>query len=510
MKIGESTATIFRFLVPINFIVRCVKSLLKFSSGWIRTRNWKRIVPASIPFFVIIVLAWSLVAHRLPWRRQQIVQNYKAAATNAAEVHDIAGYRLAFRRMLEMSGGGPSLQFEFASTLYELGEHNEALRMMSGMAPLNKRGYEPAHRFLLSKMQPGESRQSDLIRAVHLSHIIGLKSDARSERLELVKLLAGYKNYDRAEDVLRPTLDKYPEDSLTIARMKAHAGDVQAARSEARHACKILRPIVHSDPDNIERRIQLAQGHIFLADPANALQVLLENQSASADIPVPDRLCEAMASTFAIWLNLMPLEQQSVQRTCLKRLAALPESQTPKVRQAEDPKAATIARVASAVDDRHFFASVMKSSRRNVVIPFLRGTIAATNGDWSTAEQQLRSALVHAADDPSINNNLALIVMNNANGLKDSSVRLKGIQEALLMAARSVDASPEIAEFHETYAQVLALSGSHALAVAEWKQCLTMGLSTRQIHRSLAASLRSLGLSSEANQHELESQNAAF
>ena len=506
MKIGESIAVVFQFVVPIHLIGRCVASLWNFSCGWIRTRHWLRIVPASIPFAVIIVLAWSLVAHRLPWRRQEIVDNYKTAADRAVQSHDTAGYRLAFRRLLEMDGGSQNLRFEFASTLYDLGEHDEAMRMMAGMAPLQQRGYEPAHRFMLARLPAGESHQIHLIRAVHLSHIIGQNADARSERIELVKLLASYKNYDRAEEVLRPTLDKYPEDSLAIAQMKARSGEVQAARSEARHACEILRPIVASEPENVKRRIQLAQGHIFLAEPANALKVLLESLPESADTPVDSRLCEAMASTYSVWLSLMPRQQQDSERACLRRLAALPQLQI----LDEEAKSTSVDHVSTALDDKQLFASTIESSRRTIVVPFLRGTIAATEGDWPAAERSLRLALIQADRDPSINNNLACVLVNAAASIKDENARLTTIHEALRLSAQAIETSPDIAEFHETHAQVLALNGSHEQAVGEWKQCLAMGLSTRKIHLALAASLKLLGLISEASRYEQESRNSAF
>ena len=74
-----------------------------------------------------MLLLWSLLAHRLPGRRKTMIDDYRMAASVAAAAGETADYRLNFRRMLEMSGGGPQLRFEFAATLYQLGEKDEAL-----------------------------------------------------------------------------------------------------------------------------------------------------------------------------------------------------------------------------------------------------------------------------------------------------------------------------------------------------------------------------------------------
>ena len=507
MKSRGIVAAIIRFFVRSwRSIFRAASAIGKLANGWFRSRRWSRLCPGAFPLIISIVLSWSLLAHRIPGQRERMIEDYRLAAQAAAESGDVKDYRLNFRRMLEISGGGPKLRFEFASTLYSLGEEDEALRMMSGLAPVQTGGYPPAHRFLASHLPAGQSRQIDLIRAVHLSHIVSQNSSARAERLELVSLLAKYKNYDRAEKLLRPTLDKFPEDCLTIARLKVRAGNIEAGRSEARRACEVLRPIVAREPGNLIRRLQLAQSYVFLAEPDNSLKVLLKALPESVDPPPDTMLLEAITTTLGVWLSLMPAEKQTVQRECLRQLAALAEASNTD----DHSTTANGADVASAPDDRQFLSEVMQSPRRQVVVLFLEGTIAAAEGNWSVAEQRLRSASDCLPDDPSINNNLAWILAKSSESLMDKAAREATLNEASLMSARSIDASPDVAAFHETYAQVLAMSGRHSQAIAEWEQCLSMGLRSRHIHKSLAASLNILGKTTEAQQHELESRNAGF
>lgn len=522
MKLPEAMKVAIGFLIPVSAIAKTARSLFEFSMGWLKTRRWSRLLVVSIPFAVVAILAWSLLVHRVPGHRQSLITNYRNAAREAVESNDVAAYRLSFRRVLEMSGGDPSLRFEFASSLYQLGEKDEAVCMMSGLAPLKTGGYEPAHRFLAthftidnfkeSPLTPAQALQIDLLRAVHLGHIIRQNTDARTERIELVKLLADHRSYDRAEKYLRPTLDKYPEDSLTIARLKARTGKIEAARADARHACKILSAAVEKDPKNLARRIQLAQAYVFLSESGRALNTLCEAIPDSPEAPVPAQLVEASSKTYAVWLSLMPERQQNIQRTCLARRAALPDTVVDSDSTKPMPTADSSPSTRNGVNasDVSFFSSVIASPRRTIVVPFLRGSIAAADNDLATAEELLRYAQTNGADDPSVNNNLAWTLLQKLANVANSDEQSMLLNEALQLATRAVETAPEIPEFRETFAQLLAKNGQHELAVNEFKQCLSMGLETRQIQKSLAVSLNILGHTKEASIHEMHSRRQEY
>lgn len=518
MKLIEAIKAVLLFLIPVHAISEAVYGLPAFVSGWFRTRHWKRLFPASIPLAVSLLLAWSLLVHRWPRHRESLITKYRTSAHQAVDSGDVAAYRLNFRRVQEMSGGGSQLRFEFASTLYRLGEKDEAVRMMSGLAPLKTGDYEPAHRFLASHftkanftdspLTAAQSLQVDLLRAVHLGHVISLNSDARNERLELVKLLAEHRSFDRAEKFLRPTLDKYPEDSLTIARLKARSGKIEAARADARHACEILSAIIEQHPNNLARRIQLAQAHVFLSESDRALNTLCEAIPESPTTPVDSQLAEAISRTYAVWLSLMPDRQQNIQRTCLARLAALPDTEidadSAELSSPADASPSTMTAVDAS--DVSFFSRIIASPRRTIVVPFLRGSIAAADGNLPAAEKLLRYARSNSADDPSVNNNLAWTLLQTLDNIASHDDHAMQLGEALQLATRAVETAPQIPEFRETLAQLLAKAGQHELAVTEFRQCLSMGLESRQIHKSLAATLNILGQKQEASYHELESR----
>lgn len=522
MKLPSAMGALLQFLIPVCAIAKAARSLLAFGIGWLKTRRWSRLRAAFIPITVVVVLTWSLLVDRLPGHRQSLIANYRSASREAVDANDVAAYRLNFRRVLEMSGGDPSLRFEFASSLYQMGENDEAVRMMSGLAPLKTGGYEPAHRFLASHftksnfkdsaLTAAHAMQIDFLRAVHLGHIIGQNTDARTERLELVKLLAEHRSYDRAEKFLRPTLDKYPEDRLTIARLKARTGKIEAARADARHACEILSVAVENDPNNLVRRIQLAQAYVFLSESGRALNTLCEAIPESPETPVAVQLVEATSKTYAVWLSLMPGWQRNIQRNCLARLAALPveeiDSNSTEPRSSPDSSPSTVNGVDTA--DVAFFSRVIVSPRRTIVVPFLRGSIAAADRNLSKAEELLRYAQTNGADDPSVNNNLAWTLLQKLANVADNDKHAKQLDEALQLATRAVETAPEIPEFRETFAQLLAKNGQHELAVNEFKQCLSMGLETRQIQKSLAVSLNILGHTKEASIHEMQSRRQEY
>ena len=139
-------------------------------------------------------------------------------------------------------------------------------------------------------------------------------------------------------------------------------------------------------------------------------------------------------------------------------------------------------------------------------MPFLRGSIAAADGNFLEAEELLRYAQASAADDPSVNNNLAWTLLQQLATIADDEKHTLQLDEALQLATRAVETAPEIPEFRETFAQLLAKAGQHELAVSEFKQCLSMGMKGFEIHKSLATSLSILGQTQEASDHELKSR----
>ena len=446
--------------VSLYSIPNAAAGLMAFASGWLRSRPWLQLWSATLPLAVSLLLLWSLFANRLSDHRQSLIDDYRSAAQTAADARDTAGYRLNFRRVLELSGGRLPLRFEFASTLYDLGETDEALRMMSGLAPVKDGGYEPAHRFLADHIPADQSPRTDLLRAIHLGHIIARNSDARPERLQLVHLLSRHRSYERAEKLLRPTLNRFPEDSLTIARLKVRTAGIDAARSEAQHACQILQTIVTKEPDNIQRRIQLAQGYVFLARSGQALDVLCEAVPETPEALVDTALVDAMSRTYGIWLSLLPEQQRAIQRTCLSQLSMIPEpTEISDTRKPDDSKLSTL-KVPGAPEpaDAVFFAAILRSPHRGVVIPFLRGTIAGADGNLPVAEERLRIALSHAPDNPSISNNLAWVMLQDLKNVRGKVQRTARCDEALQLSKQAVDAAPGVPEFAGTYAALLAAS----------------------------------------------------
>jgi len=236
-------------------------------------------------------LCWAILQARQESEKTVLLERYLTSARRAAEQNDAQGMHLNFRRAQLLSQSDPKVTFEYAETVYKMGSLPAAVQMMSGLAATDRTGYLPAHRFLLQNAVIDDPMKADMFRAVHLRSIIQGESGSREKRVQLLNILIRYRRFDQADALLRQTFDQYPEDRLALARMKARAGQISEARKEALEACQQLKIQVTGAPQDATRRIQLAQGYVFLGQFQNALSCLIEGVDETKPKPLIDKHC---------------------------------------------------------------------------------------------------------------------------------------------------------------------------------------------------------------------------
>lgn len=491
----------------LRLIGRSLAAVFWFCVSWFRTRRPTRLITALPAVLLGVAFLWSIFEARMEHRQDSLLKDYLAAASNAVHQEYEEAARLYFRRAQVLSKDNVEVTFKYASALFELHKESESLQMMSAIAPLRQAGYAPAHRFLIDHTSFADASKSDLFRAIHLGHIIRLSKNNRAERFELLAILVRYKRFDHADALLRETLDLFPEDRLTLARMKAKAGKIDEAREEARLACQSLSPIVQMEPGNTDRRTQLAQGHVFLGEFGTALEIL------AAGLPTDPSpvLVDAMSHTYERWFSVLPPIQQASQLACLRRLVDLP---TP----AQSGSTETSLQMISESSPLPLFRKVINGERGKHFLPLLLGSANAASGNLASAEQNLRTAMSTVSRDPTVCNNLAWVLCEKvrrelteeviANGklfvdhtTELSEAQQSSLSEAFTISNEAVQAVPKVCEFRETHAQICSLLGKHQEAVDDLNACLAAGMKSRAMHQTLSVSLTALGRLDESLVH---------
>jgi Flp pilus assembly protein TadD len=526
-------------LIPeVLWFGRFLTSLVIFFWMWIRSRRLMRLVIATPAIALTIAFAWAVIVSHLRSRDPALLEHYLSLARQAVGESELKDARLLFRRAQQLAPGDQNITMELASSLFQLNERSEAYQLLGSIAPVQKSGHLPAHRFLAENPPELSPVQQDRFRAIHLSHLVRNSAETRQERIQLLQMLARYRKFDDVEKLIREALDRYPEDRLFLAQLKAREGDQPGARLETEQACEALTAIVAKEPRNADRRIQLAQGLVFLSRFADAICVMSEGmtdtQSAGFVLSTTDsvegdstygdvvrdsndrgelektrqndvgqndvgqndvgqndvgqndeererKLALTLSNTYFAWMKTLPLDERAMQLRCLERMLTQNAQQS----SSTDKPADLNARMQSALQD-----PAMSWVRAAV-----EGNARAARGELSDAANAYRLALQAAPNDPTLSNNLAWVLLTQSRAQKADSpeqVQQQLLTEALRWSEQAVQEMPEIVSFLETRGQIQAALGNHAQAISDLAACLDRGKDSPEIQRTMEACARAL------------------
>ena len=517
------------FIPEMKWFGRFLTGVAIFSWMWLKSRRFSRLAWAAPAMILTVAFVWSAGVSWLRSRDPALLDQYLILARQAVADGHVADARLLFRRAQILAPGDQSISAELATSLFNLGERSEAYQLLSSIAPVQKSGHLPAHRFLVQNPPELPPAQQDYFRAIHLSHLVRNTVETRAERVQLLHILAQYRKFDDVERLIRDALDRYPEDRLFLAQLKFRNGDQSGARRETEEACRAFSVLIQQDPENADRRIHLAQGYVFLTKFADAICVMCEgmvsshssendtsathktsNDSASIEdnrntmidaeqssqTSVRDRqrkLAQVLCNIYVAWMSTLPADDKAMQFRCLQRM--LNQRTVP-------ASATTLSNVSGSASDvmpsAELHASLqaaLADPENSWMISALEGNARVARGEWSIAEEAYRIALESAPDEPTLANNLAWLLLRRSRastGEAAEQVRQKTLTEAFQWSEKAVEQMPEIVSFLETRGQIQAALGNHALALKDLNECLKRGKDSPEIRRTIEAATLSL------------------
>ncbi len=457
---------------PVYFATACIRATFGFAWLWLKSRRFVRILAGLPAIALAAAFAWAILKSSLLNSRAERLERYLAEARAAVAESDVRSARLLFRRAEQVDPGNLDLKLEFATTLYHGGERSEAFQMLLTIAPIRKTGHLPAHRFLAEHPPEGPKANQDAFRAIHLSHLVRTSTATRAERNQLLQLLATYKRFSDAEALIQSSLKEHPEDRLLLAQLKSASGDSNAARREATMACDDLAERLQTNPGQHEIRVSLAQAQVMIGRFSEAVTTLCDGiQLTPRDSQESSKFQTTIVRTYLGWLSTLPMETQIVQRRCLYFMMK------------EMPSAATSDLFAPSFESS--LTEYMQSENGRWMVPAIHGNALATSGDLSAAETRFREALESKPNDPVIANNLAWVILQSAQDRKDRGNAAARLEEALALCQIATSRMPDIASFHETRAQVCLALERPDEALADFRKCQELGMSTEAIEAAI-------------------------
>ena len=462
---------------------------------------------------VIIFLAGTIALTALAWSGPDDVDFYRKKARLAAERLDWQSSIFAMETLMTIEPSNRSLQWDLAMAYKKSGATDLFDLSRTEMAPLDRPGFGPAHRFtagqILEKLEqapPADpSVQESMLKQsiTHLRHSL-VDQPGHAEGAErLADLLLALEDYSGAAQVMNTvpvasmtssmkirmawaTNRENPNKGLETVNSLASALESTATKADA------LDTVRRAHADSCELRgnipasasiwIQLfeASRAEFRKTEARRHLARLHTRRADEFFNRVPRDYSGMAEAIFLGLSINPAEPSLLER--LVKLANLSEIPL------ESPDDSGI-RAKAQIRLNEMLAQGVAPS----LLHLLLGV------EYHKARRQdmarLHFELSHRADPLSMDiaNNLAWYMAHTTP--RDPEKALILINAALLRL-------PEKANYLETRGQILALLGRHTEAITDLEKATRLMGSTRAIHTTLADCYTRLGETELAKRHQ--------
>lgn len=425
-----------------------------------------------------------------------------------------------FRRVQQLQQNNQRSAFFVAMSYVQRGAIQQALVMLSHIAPDDRTGYAPAHAWLAGYhlSRPFTSSEEVKIAKHHADSGIGSDHISAGLLLRIAKFNADYGDVDAAVLALKEAARRDPKYNLSLAKL---VGSLKPTTSrsqptsvnpyakhkpEGEEALKKLeayaREQLQNNPGNVEARLLLADALLSKADFAGAEQVVTDGLQLDESPSLKTALSEIYRVKFVATSSYSPTGW-SGDIELLDRAYRL-DPNNPRIYE----EVAKLARI----NDSSPHDELMDQLRKFLA----EGKATSVTHAWIAERHLIKDELAEAVPhleqvvkrDP-----LAARSWNNlAYCLAD--VYPERLEEALQCARQAVNLAKGVPDFHDTLATVLMKLGRPQDAIAAFERAIEAVAQSRgrfkpqsAYHVRVAEAYRAVGQEQMANTHmELASQ----
>ena len=207
-------------------------------------------------------------------------ERYRSQANQSLTRGHYDAASLLLRRIVNRNPNDHSAWFQLAQSIHKTGNARHSQQMMRDIAPRTQRGYGPAHIWLArNRLDSTAGRLQAADFDLVLADLLRVQNNA-TFKVETAPLLAKlFLRQGRLKDA-EPFLDAMAEQGgeqrLAAARSLQLLGRGDQALQEAQKAAGELQALLESDPDNPQRRLQLAECFALSNSPAQGERVLCD------------------------------------------------------------------------------------------------------------------------------------------------------------------------------------------------------------------------------------------
>ncbi|MFO0810538.1 MAG: tetratricopeptide repeat protein [Gemmataceae bacterium] len=408
---------------------------------------------------------------------------YQALAKQAAREnkHDVA--TMCYERLLQLGRPTADLMFGMARSLDAQGQTIRAAAMMNDIAPLDRRGYPPAHfwmaRQLISVPRPTpqtwQAAETHLLRALE-----GQLDEADDANLLLGELYLSSGQLEKARTYLEKVTNS-PIAQLRLIQIASTKEDTALLKTKSEEIVRFFQTKVEREPLSETARLYWAESVTVLKDYERALAILREGR---AKIPNSERIRRATTTTYLMWLDALDRDSKA---TPANRLAVLGRALT------DDPSDVNLLRrlwgLASAKGPEGEQATAILRQQlaegKNVGMAHLAlGTIAWQSGRIDEGRMHLEQAYKIGPHVAAVANNLAWVLAYS---------EPPQYERALEIIGRVVDTYPKEPQFRGTRGRILAKMKRWKDAIPDLEANLAAIPDGPELHAILADAYSQLG-----------------
>jgi tetratricopeptide (TPR) repeat protein len=208
---------------------------------------------------------------------QTLKARYLQAARDAEQSRDYVAEMLFLERLLELDPQLHVVRYHLALAAEARGDAPRAEGLMSQLAPTNRTGLPAAHLWLARRLLSHPSLTlSEVTQAwAHLQRVVRHSPQDSEIHYLLSKIVLAVGRMEDAELHLAHAGEQRPEAWIVLAYLHHVRGQTAQARQEATKACRALKPQLEGRPDDIDLRLQLAEGQRLAEDFPAAEATLL-------------------------------------------------------------------------------------------------------------------------------------------------------------------------------------------------------------------------------------------
>jgi len=449
---------------------------MDLKSLWFATRKWNSTL-LMLPIVLMLLALGSVVAvgklstnrSKVKWYVDLADKEIKLATEKPPNTElppnpkDNAEFvDMLFRRVLQLENNNKRALFHVALQMSRYGQVSAARPIMESLAPTKFGGYEPAHAWvagdMIQKAQSGESINSETLKH-HLKYGT-MRTDVNPVLLVVyAQLLQRDDQITEAEQVLRKAAKFEPRLLLRSIATYVRNGMVGQAKSAADLLVDSVKDKWTGEKAD-ENLLLAAQGYVLTDRLDMGIELMQSGLKLRPQSPLLRRaLSDAMRIKFRTTL-ITKDSQVQVNLEYINFAIAL------------DP-------TNIAIREELEMLSELGIGQNDSTCEALRAQIAV-NGSSFIARLILAESSLRGRDFPSAVNqyevllaefpNMTLAINNLA--MIYTFLDVPRNDEALSIIDRAIEISPDVAEFHDTRAEVLIASGRKSEAVASFEDAL--------------------------------------